>query len=38
MSRSHIGDGEWIKGFLYYFKIFAVVFELEKETSKLICS
>jgi len=40
MDRSHIGGGEWIKGskkFLYYFEILAVVFELEKETSKPIC-
>jgi len=37
MGRSHIGGREWIKGnkkFLYYFEILAVVFELEKETSK----
>jgi len=38
---SHIEGGECIKGnkkFLYYFEILAVVFELEKETSKPICS
>ena len=38
---SHIEDGECIKGnkkFLYYFEILAVVFELEKETSKPICN
>ena len=40
MDRSHIGGEEWIKEnkkFLYYFEIFVVVFELEKETSKPIC-
>ena len=39
MGRGHIGGGEWIKGnkkFLYYFEIFAIVFELEKKTSKPI--
>ena len=40
MGRSHIGGGEWIKRnkkFLYYFEILAIVFELEKKMSKLIC-
>jgi len=40
MGLGHIGGEEWIKGnkkFLYHFEILAVVFELEKETSKLIC-
>jgi len=40
MSTSHVEGGEWIKGnkkFLYYFEIFAIVFELEKEMSKPIC-
>jgi len=40
LKMDHIGDKEWIKGnkkFLYHFEIFAVVFELEKETSKPIC-
>ena len=37
---SHIGSVDWIKGnkkFLYYFEIFAIVFELEKEMSKPLC-
>jgi len=40
MGRSHIEDGEWIKRnkkFLHYFEILAVVFELEKKTSRPIC-
>ena len=41
MGRDHIGGGVWIKGnkkFLYHFEILVVVLELEKETSKSICS